>query len=78
MKQFDETTFENILSSKGVKIAEYVHNADEYENDILLRPLDVNDHKKGMRSRIIFFFILGLNCVEIFLSQKTNVEILNK
>ncbi|XP_066931331.1 glucosamine 6-phosphate N-acetyltransferase-like [Clytia hemisphaerica] len=47
MKAFDQETFENILSSKGVKIADYVQKRDAEDEDLILRPLEVNDHTKG-------------------------------
>jgi len=49
MKEFDQETFENILSSKGVRIADYIHKAEEHDEDLLLRPLEVNDHTKGIK-----------------------------
>lgn len=49
MKAFDQETFENILASKGVKIGDFVQKRDGFENeDLLMRPLEVNDHNKGM------------------------------
>lgn len=48
MKAFDQETFENILASKGVKIGNFVQQREGLDDeDLLMRPLEVNDHNKG-------------------------------
>ena len=48
MKAFDQETFEKFLASKGVKIGDFVQKHKLFENeDLLMRPLEVNDHNKG-------------------------------
>lgn len=57
MKEFDQETFENMLSSKGVRIADYVHKTEEHDEDLLLRPLEVNDHTKGIFILTLVIFL---------------------
>ena len=76
MKAFDQETFENILSSKGVKIADYVHKRDAFENeDLILRPLEVNDHTKGLPLPCLRYFTLLFPKTILILSYGYRVKI---